>query len=147
MAVTNRGRVGRAMDIFATGLAPFVERQIDARVTRSKLRLLAIRGAASWVLGARTVRSDHAPFHGQHLAQVMPRKRTQDRRVRASPADSQAEHPRTRLAALAAPAAHFAPRSSEKLAISKLMSDKISCMGLVVSKKTNFLQLKGAALG
>jgi hypothetical protein len=31
MATTNRDRVGRAMDIFASGLAPFVERQMDSR--------------------------------------------------------------------------------------------------------------------
>ena len=35
MATTNRDRVGRAMDILALGLAPFVERQMDARVGAS----------------------------------------------------------------------------------------------------------------
>jgi len=35
MAITNRDRIGRAMDIFAQGLAPFVERQMDARVGAS----------------------------------------------------------------------------------------------------------------
>ena len=35
MAINNRDRVGRAMDIFATGLAPFVERQMDSRVGAS----------------------------------------------------------------------------------------------------------------
>ena len=35
MATTNRDRVGRAMDILAIGLAPFVERQMDARVGAS----------------------------------------------------------------------------------------------------------------
>jgi uncharacterized protein len=35
MAITNRDRVGRAMDIFAGGLAPFVERQMDARASTS----------------------------------------------------------------------------------------------------------------
>jgi uncharacterized protein len=35
MAVTNRDRVGRAMDIFAIGLAPFFERQMDARASTS----------------------------------------------------------------------------------------------------------------
>ena len=35
MATTNRDRVGRAMDILAIGLAPFTERQMDARVGAS----------------------------------------------------------------------------------------------------------------
>jgi predicted AAA+ superfamily ATPase len=35
MAINNRDRVGRAMDIFAVGLAPFVERQMDSRVGAS----------------------------------------------------------------------------------------------------------------
>jgi hypothetical protein len=35
MAVTNRDRVGRAMDIFSTGLAPFVERQMAERASTS----------------------------------------------------------------------------------------------------------------
>ncbi len=35
MAITNRDRVGSAMDMLAQGLAPFVERQMDARASTS----------------------------------------------------------------------------------------------------------------
>ncbi len=31
MAITNQGRVGKAMDLFRAGLAPFVERELFRR--------------------------------------------------------------------------------------------------------------------
>jgi predicted AAA+ superfamily ATPase len=67
MAVTNRDRVGRAMDIFATGLAPFVERQMDSRVGASWRR---------WVDGELTRKLERnpdgsIPWDSQALLKVM----------------------------------------------------------------------------
>jgi hypothetical protein len=67
MATTNRDRVGRAMDIFATGLAPFVERQMDARAGKDWRR---------WVDGELTRRVERNPdgsihWDGQALLKTM----------------------------------------------------------------------------
>jgi uncharacterized protein len=57
MAVTNRDRIGRAMDVFAQGLAPFVERQMDARAQKDWRR---------WVDGELTRRFERNRDGGVH---------------------------------------------------------------------------------
>jgi Swt1-like HEPN len=43
MAMTNQERVGKAMDLLRAGLAPFVEREIQAAVQAGTVRMDAIR--------------------------------------------------------------------------------------------------------
>lgn len=44
MAITNHERVGKALDLFKTGLAPFVEREIKSAVQTGALSPQAVRG-------------------------------------------------------------------------------------------------------
>lgn len=43
MAITNQERVGKAMDLLRTGLAPFVEREVQAAVERRSVRMDTMR--------------------------------------------------------------------------------------------------------
>lgn len=43
MAITNQERVGKALDLLRQGLAPFVEREVQAAVQAGSMRLDAIR--------------------------------------------------------------------------------------------------------
>jgi hypothetical protein len=43
MAVTNQERVGKAMDLLRAGLAPFVEREVQAGVKAGTVRMDAVR--------------------------------------------------------------------------------------------------------
>ncbi|MGH7577593.1 MAG: Swt1 family HEPN domain-containing protein [Longimicrobiales bacterium] len=43
MALTNQERVGKAMDLLRAGLAPFVEREVQAAVASRSVRMDAIR--------------------------------------------------------------------------------------------------------
>ena len=43
MAITNQERVGKAMDLLRQGLAPFVEREVQARVKAGTVRMDSVR--------------------------------------------------------------------------------------------------------
>jgi hypothetical protein len=43
MAITNQDRIGKAMDLLRQGLAPFVEREIQAAAKTGAVRMEAVR--------------------------------------------------------------------------------------------------------
>ena len=57
MAITNRDRVGRAMDTLVQGLAPFVEKQMDARVGRQLAQMDRPRAGSGSSSAIRMARS------------------------------------------------------------------------------------------
>jgi predicted AAA+ superfamily ATPase len=56
MAITNHERVGKAMDLLRAGLAPFVEREIQAAVQAGTVRMEAVRRfAEDPILGSKPI--------------------------------------------------------------------------------------------
>ena len=62
MAMTNQERVGKAMDLLRAGLAPFVEREVQAAVKAGAVRMDAVRRfAEDPVLGRNRSRNGTSP--------------------------------------------------------------------------------------
>src|SRR5581483_6792232 len=56
MAMTNQERVGKAMDLLRAGLAPFVEREVQAAVEAGTVRMDAVRRfAEDPMLGSKPI--------------------------------------------------------------------------------------------
>src|SRR5215510_9237337 len=56
MAITNQDRVGKAMDLLRAGLAPFVEREVQAAVKAGTVRMDSVRRfAEDPMLGSKPI--------------------------------------------------------------------------------------------